>query len=323
LFDDVMGRLVDEIDSSARAALGQQLSDMTNVPPNTLRTLALDDAIEVSGPILTNSDQLSEATVIEVAKTKGQDHLLAISRRSSIPETVTDVLVDRGNQQVALSTAANSGAKFSEHGFTTLVKRAENDDGLALKVWARPEVPRQHLLKLFAEASETVRLKLQSADSGKGKLIQDMIAQASNKIQSEARKRSPDYAAISNHVKLLHNARKLDEAQLAAFANDGKFDATALALALMSDLPIDLTERLMVQQRSEQIVVIARAIGLTWNTVKAILAFQATAKGGAIHDLEECQSTFVKLTPELAKKALSFYRMREQATTHTTGSVEF
>jgi len=323
LFDDVMGRLVNEIDSSARAALGHQLSDMTNVPPNTLRTLALDDAIEVSGPILTNSDQLSEATVIEVAKTKGQDHLLAISRRSSIPETVTDVLVDRGNQQVALSTAANSGAKFSEHGFTTLVKRAENDDGLALKVWARPEVPRQHLLKLFADASEAVRLKLQSADSGKGKLIQDMIAQASNKIQSEARKRSPDYAAISNHVKLLHNARKLDEAQLAAFAHDGKFDATAVALALMSDLPIDLTERLMVQQRSEQIVVIARAIGLTWNTVKAILAFQATAKGGTIHDLEECQSTFVKLTPELAKKALSFYRMREQATTHTTGSVEF
>ena len=191
LFDDVMGRLVDEIDSSARAALGQQLGEMTNAPPNVLRALALDDAIEVSGPILTNSEQLPEATVMEVAKTKGQDHLLAISRRVLDPGAVTDVLVDRGNQQVALSTAANSGAKFSEHGYSTLIKRAETDDDLALKVWARPEVPRQHLLKLFADASEAVRTKLQSADGKKGKLIQDMIAQASNKIQSEARKRSP------------------------------------------------------------------------------------------------------------------------------------
>jgi len=320
LFDDIMDRLVREIDISARAAFGHWLGDIDNAPPNTLRRLALDDAIEVSGSILLQSTQLSEATVVEAASTKSQDHLLAISRRSSIPEVVTDVLVDRGNRQVALSTAANCGARFSEYGYSTLVTRAETEDGLALCVWSRPEVPRQHLVRLFADASEAVRLNLEAADRGKAELIREMVVQASNQIQAKARARSPDHAAIYHHVRSLHNAGTLDETQLSVFANDMKFDATAIALALMCDLPINLTERLLVQQRTEQTLVIARALGLSWDTTEAILVLQTSVNGDANGDPKDCQARFVKLTPELAKKALNFYRMRERASINTHGN---
>ena len=318
LFDDVMGRLMHEIDSSARAAFGQRLGAAPNAPPNILRALALDDAIEVSGPILAQSEQLSEATVVEAATTRSQDHLLAISCRSSLPEVVTDVLVERGNQQVALSTAANKGARFSEHGYSTLVKRAETDDSLALCVWSRPEVPRQHLLKMFSDASEAVRQELCAAEPGKGQLFNDMVAQASNKIQANARERSPEYAAAFAKIKSLHDARELGETQLAAFANDGQFDETTIALALMCDLPIALTERLMAGDGAEQTIVIARAFGFTWETAKAMLVFQ----GGSSHELARRQATFAKLKPDTAKKAIGFYRMREQAAAHVDDSVK-
>ena len=163
---------------------------MPNAPSNTLRTLALDDAIEAFGPILSRSEQLSEATVVEVASTKSQDHLLAISRRSSLSTTVTDVLVERGN------TAANSGASFSERGFSTLVRHAETEDKLALRVLLRPDVPRQHMLKLFSDTSEAVR----SAEPDKAKLFQDLLAQAVKEFRSKTRTRSPEHAAIYSHV---------------------------------------------------------------------------------------------------------------------------
>jgi uncharacterized protein (DUF2336 family) len=322
LFDDVMGRLIAEIDTAARAAFGQRLIEMPYAPPNVLRSLALDDTIAVSGPILTKSEQLSEAVVVQAANTKSQDHLLAISRRSSIPETVTDVLVGRGNRQVVLSVASNNGAKFSEHGYSTLVTRAGTEDGLALCIWLRPEIPRQHLLKLFADASETVRARLEAADPRRGKTIREVVAQASNRLQNAARARCPDHAAILARVKSMHAAGELGEMQVAAFAKDGKFDATAIALAMLSGLSINLIERIMVQQQYDQIIVVARAIGLPWPIVKAILAFRADAKTGAIQDLEECQSAFVKLTPDLAKNALKFYRMREQAKTHAAAAGE-
>ena len=82
----------------------------------------------------------------------------------------------------------------------------------------------------------------------------------------------------------------------------------------MCELPIDLTERILSQERPEQIIVIARAFGLAWDTVKAMRTLQAGADGGAISNLEQCWAAYFKLAPETAKKTLNFYRMREQAT---------
>ena len=110
LFDDVMSRLLQEVEVSARATFGHRLATNSKAPPRVMRQLALDDEIEVSGPVLTHSEFVDEGTLVESAKTKSQDHLLAISRRKVLPEKVTDVLVDRGNQQVALSAARNPGA---------------------------------------------------------------------------------------------------------------------------------------------------------------------------------------------------------------------
>ena len=141
LFDIVMILLAKEIESSARATFGHRLATLPQAPPRIIRALALDDAIEVAGPILTHSEQLDEATLIESARTKSQNHLLAISRRTSLAEPLTDVLVERGNQQVAHSTAENPGAKFSEFGYSTLVERSEDDAELAVRMWLGPKFP--------------------------------------------------------------------------------------------------------------------------------------------------------------------------------------
>ena len=122
LFDDVMSRLVEEIDASARAAFGNVLAAIPDAPPGVTRRLALDDAIDVAGPILSYCGQLDDKTLVEGAKTKSQEHLLAISRRSILAESVTNILVERGNQHVVSSTAGNRGAAFSEFGYSTLVR---------------------------------------------------------------------------------------------------------------------------------------------------------------------------------------------------------
>src|SRR5262245_31646099 len=70
LFDDVMGRLVSEIDHSARAAFGERIAGLRNTPPQITRELALDDSIDVAGPMLRRSESVDEDTLIAGAKTK-------------------------------------------------------------------------------------------------------------------------------------------------------------------------------------------------------------------------------------------------------------
>lgn len=315
LFDDVMSRLVAEIETAARATFGHVLAMYPDAPPKVIRRLALDNAIEVAGPILSHSQRVDNPTLVEGAKTKSQGHLLAISRRPVLVESVTDILVERGNQQVVLSTAGNSGAAFSEFGYSTLVRRSSNDCDLALCVWSRPEIPRQHLLKLFADASEAVKRDLIKRDPRKANLIQEVVAQAANHIQSQTRERSPSFAAAQAYVQSLRETGKLDEAQLTEFAHARKFDETIVALSVICDLPVGLIERAFIDERSEQIIVLAKASGLSWDTTKAILLLQAGIKNGSKHKFDRHFETFVQLKVETAKKAINFYRMRARAQT--------
>ena len=315
LFDDVMSRLVDEIEDSARAAFGKRLATISNAPPKVSCTLALDDSIEVAGPLLMNSERLDEQTLISGAKTKSQQHLLAISQRKTLSENVTDVLVERGDQQVVVSTAANSGAQFSHFGYSTLITRSEMNDKLALAVWARPEIPRDYLLTLFEAASEAVRVKLEAADRAKAALIRDMVKQASDKIQAQARERSPTFLEAQAIVQSLHQAEALNEDRLREFAQDGKFDETAVALSLLSDLPIGATERALVLDHSDQVLVLAKSMGLSWDTTKAILLVKSTdnTKSRSTYEIEQWFTNFKKLKPETARTAIQFYRLQERA----------
>jgi uncharacterized protein (DUF2336 family) len=313
LFDEVMSQLVREIDASARAAFGSRLASMAESPPRVLREMALDDEIAVAEPVLRGAARLDGATLIEGAKTKSQDHLLAISRRAYLSESVTDVLVERGNREVALSTAGNSGANFSEFGYATLVERSGSDGDLAVCMWSRKESPRQHLLRLFANASESVRARLKAADSVKADVIRDMVAKAVEQFQAETRRDSADYAAAEAAVRSLYKYGGLSVTKLADFARTGKFDETTIALSMLSNLPIGLVERAFSQDASEQILVLARAMGLSWDDTKQLLLLKSASKGSSDDDLERCRTSFGRLTSETALKTIQFYRLRERA----------
>src|SRR6185437_11745933 len=124
LFDDVLCRLVIEIEIKARAEMARTLAPVANAPTELIRQLASDDDIAVAGPVLEQSARLKETELVALASTKGQAHLVAIAGRRGLGEAVTDVLVRRGDTEVVRNVANNQSAKLSEGSFSTLVKRA-------------------------------------------------------------------------------------------------------------------------------------------------------------------------------------------------------
>src|SRR5258705_13620873 len=133
--------MLDHRETPAKTLLAIRLAPIDTAPPLTIRTLAFDDVIEVAGPVLSQSMRLDDRTLIENARSKSQAHLMAISTRRTLSGAVTDVLVQRGNDQVIQSTVNNPGAEFTERGFTRLVSRTEGDDNLATCVGLRPTIP--------------------------------------------------------------------------------------------------------------------------------------------------------------------------------------
>ena len=153
VFDDVLCLLIARVETRAKAELSKRLAPLDYAPFEVIQHLAWDDEIEVAGSVLANSSRLGTDVLVEIASSKGQDHLLAISGRPNLPAAVTDVIVDRGEGQVIRKLANNAGAQFSEEGYSNIVARAAADDELveilglrarfAGKLHARPAAPRQ------------------------------------------------------------------------------------------------------------------------------------------------------------------------------------
>ena len=164
VFDDVISRLAREVDIAAKSMLARRLAAVGKAPVNSIRLLADDDEIKVAQPILASCGQLDNESFLYLARTKSQDHLLAISQRKSLSEEVADALIERGSQQVLLDVSNNPEVKPSEAGFALLVKRCEDDDVLAKSIGSRPDIPQHLFQKLFATASEVVRTNFVAAN---------------------------------------------------------------------------------------------------------------------------------------------------------------
>src|SRR3982750_2559517 len=83
VFDDVLVHLIQRIETKALVQLSTSLAPVSHAPVHVLGRLARDQDISIAGPVLAQSNRLSDNDLIEIARSKGQAHLLAISGRSS------------------------------------------------------------------------------------------------------------------------------------------------------------------------------------------------------------------------------------------------
>src|ERR1700683_1122866 len=160
VFDDVLGHLVARVETRVKAEIGARLAPLEYAPSGVIEQLAWDDEIAVAGTVLASSNSLTTSTLVEIAKTKGQDHLLAISGRANLPEAVTDVIVDRGERKVIRKLADNASARFSDTGYSGMVAHSEADDELAEILGLRIDLPVKFLRDLLQRATDAVRARL-------------------------------------------------------------------------------------------------------------------------------------------------------------------
>jgi uncharacterized protein (DUF2336 family) len=313
LFDDVFQCLILHIETSAKALLSNRLAPIDTAPPLTIRTLAFDDVIEVAGPVLSRSERLDDEALIETARNKSQAHLMAISTRRVLSGAVTDVLVLRGNDEVIQSTVNNPGAEFTERGFNRLVNRAEGDDNLATCVGLRPSIPRHLYLKLLAKASATVRARLEAANPQQAGEVPGAVREATRRARSASSAIAEQTAIAHALVKSLFEDGRLDEHQLASFAEGGKFDETNASIAALANVPVTIAENMMVETRAEGVMILAKVAGISWSTVKAIINMRDELSDGEPTDLAACKDTYERLRPSTAQQVLRFHRMQQAA----------
>jgi len=322
VFDDLLGHLIKRIEGKALAELSDRLGPLNNAPIEVVRRLARDDNIEVAKPILTQSPRLSDNDLIDIASTKTQAHLLAISGRPKIAAGVTDVLLQRGDRQVMHQLARNSGANFSENGFATLVSHSERDEQLAEMVGLRLDIPLSLFRQLLLRATEAVRSRLLAlAGPESREQIQRVLTAISEGAEHEAALQSEhDYAEAEARVRAMQTAGKLSEASFLEFAQAGRFAEIVVALSQLCGAPPKLIENLLQSEHREAFLVPCKTAGLEWPTVRAILTCRGSGRTMSSQDIEAARADYFKLSRTSAGRVLRFWRVRQSASSDSLPS---
>jgi len=315
LFDGVISRIAEKIEIKARAELAQRLAPAPNAPPRTVRRLAHDESIDVAGPILSQSNRLSDDDLLAIAGVNRQDRLLAISKRPTLSEKVSDALVTHGNRDVVLSITQNEGARFSDAGYTKLVDRSINDEVLAICVSMRKDIPQEHFNALIAKASEVVFEKLTASNPNAVYEVHRVLSDITGQDSAGQPKANRDYHEAAAQFDIVRRSGAPVDPVVREYAANGKFEETVAALSALCRTPLKLVERVMNDARPENdfALILAKAAGLSWPTTKQICILRRKVFRFSPQSIETAHHNFERLQTATAQRLVRFYNERHSA----------
>lgn len=312
LFDSVLCQLSTEMEVAVRAELGRRFAPEATAPRGLVRKLAGDD-ISVSEPILTTSRVLSEQDLLDVVRTQGQDHLRAVSRREEVSEAISDVIVERGDDQTLGVLLGNEGAKLSREASETAVTRAQANKDLHEAVINRRDLPPDLLNEMYfvAEARLRQRILEQNAQIDPA-VLEQALAKGRTRVAQEDGALPPDYDEAEAYINELRAAGELSPKVLARFLRSGGTTHFLVALAQLADIDFHTARRIVEKRELDALGVVCKAADLDRALFLTYVVVLLGQEGDAMGRAQEYGKMYAQLPRETAMRTLRFWRLRRQ-----------
>jgi uncharacterized protein (DUF2336 family) len=299
-----------------RQQLAERFADVGNAPGNIIKMLANDD-IAVAGPILLRSSVLKDRDLIDIIRERGQDHLLAVAKREDIGSDVTDVLVERGDEDVLVSLAGNEGASFSRDGMETLVAKSEDVEALQAPLVRRGDLPPDLMHDMFWWVSSTLKEYIMTEADIDESLVDEILEQTRDSLVREFDDTDIRMKRAFRNVLKLERQQGLHEDFLIQALRQNEQEEFIVAFSRLADVDIPTVQRILDDPNREGVAVACKASNFSLNTFSSIVLLteqkgQKTRKGAEVAELLDLYN---KVPLAAAQRAMRFWRVRKKNTT--------
>jgi uncharacterized protein (DUF2336 family) len=314
LFNEIMEKIVDQFSRDIKKQVSSTLAILADFPSNIVRKLADDADIEIARPVLRNAFSLTDDDLVHLAQRGSQAHLAAIAGRATVPEKVTDVLIDRGEREVVHTVTGNHGARFSESGMDRLLGKAEEDVDLREMLVERPDLSPRVVERLLPLVSESLAMKL--AERGydvQGALPPDMVASLRQRFTMALRIRKENILQVSVVIEEIRKGHaRLDES-VRQIAETGRLLDVSALMSTFTRLDRDHVFKLLYKGQMQTILVLCRSLELSWATLDAILAIRAVKNGETYFSDPTVRAEYEATDMVTSQRAIRFLRVRQVA----------
>jgi len=286
-----------------RAVYAERVAAEPTLPSPVANRLASDDEFAVAHLVLKLSPVLTDADLAAIAVTHPQSHLVAISQRVSLSESVTDILVERGNQKVLRTVSGNDGAQFSDVGFDKLIERGGEDTQVQQNLAGRSEqLP-------ASQAQRVLQIAAQLSMSGGGPeyATEVVSGEVPKRVARQAREKRLEVRLLLADLK--EGKRQLDDVVTSLAREDRAFDL-AQVLSTVSEVQNAHVLRALLQKESSGIAVACRSAGVGQAAFRTILELRAARLDLPTTQIARDLESYDHLPTELSDRAMRFLKMR-------------
>lgn len=222
--------LVNDAEVLVRQTLAETLKLVPDLPRDIVKTLASDIA-DVATPMLSYSTALSDEDLLEIISQKSDLHQMAIARRSTVSELVSERLAEAGSEDVVATLMQNDGAEISENTYVKVLNQFTDSDKIKAPMVHRAALPITVTERLVSMVSDKLREHLVTHHEMPPGLATDIILESREKTMIGFIKDGASHAELVELIDQLHaNGRLTPTIILRALCvGDVDFFETAMA----------------------------------------------------------------------------------------------
>ncbi len=252
LAEEIFSLMCKDAEERVRAALAANLKECPFLPHEIARTLA-DDVATVSTPILRFSSVLTDADLIEIVQSQGEDKQKAIASRPSVSPDVSDALIDTKNEAVVGTLVANDGAEISTRSMQRVLDDFADSDLIKSSMVGRSALPMEVSERLVKMVSDKLQQELAARHELPADSISDLILQSREKATlglMDGKNHAEDSRRLIIH--LYQNNRLTPTIMLRALCM-GDMDFFEGSVAVRARTPLSNARELIHGRDSQQI----------------------------------------------------------------------
>jgi uncharacterized protein (DUF2336 family) len=311
-FGEIIGKVSTGMDVAFRKNLAARLADNPNAPHALIQGFAMDQD-EIAHEVLTRSPVLRDQDLISVTQGGNQQKIGAIARRSSIPEAVSEAIVEHGDDTVVSELVSNAGAKVSRGTFRKVIERAETSAVLQAPLVNREDLPADMVNELFAFVKAELRKQVQQRiEAIPPEELDRALKEAEREVMSDLRQmRATDRKAMV-FVGEMFQQRKLNEGLLIQLVKTGKTAELIHAFARIAEIDVRTMKRLFNARNIEGIAIICRSLRFERSTFSTIAVAILPSEGEGSLSIHQILDLYNEVTAETAQRVIRFWRVRRE-----------
>lgn len=304
MFGDVMERIAYELEVEARTQLSQKICKCKRVSRPLVVRMANDD-IQVAQPLLENSSVLQDPDLIDIIRSKTEEHRYSIAGREMISPDVSGELVEHGDDGTLTRVTGNDGAKFTNQTFEKIADRALENKDLHSALRSRRDIPSEVVEKIKVNVSDRMKEELHgSEDRLDDGAITAMVDECAEDIDL-------DYCQESiAEINKRHESGDLTEEMVSRLARQKRIPDLVHCLALLSELDNEAVSQCLLKAELPALAILCKANNFKSSTFLAIAEVRSNRGSLKSTELAQVMRDYDSLTFATSQRIMRFLKVR-------------